>query len=294
MIIILNGMLGTNIQNIARQLSLVLNNKETNEIPDIFENLILEDNNFLIKYDDEDFSNPFHTTDKEVKDYSKNEEKIKKYYSIIKKYTQIEDLNTSLSNSYDFDLGFKNHPDVLLFNEYPNIENIFKKFKSLKNDLKYYVICGQIGKYGITQLKEYFKNEEIKVFNITMNPVLSESISKIKYPEIRNRFYYYDVHNAIILKNEKNIETIKFENILLNKGLILNKNLIKLFKIDDESKNIEINYNLNNIYSNVDFFPIWLEDGDIDVFTREYLKYNDKLPNLVKNSLKELNYEILK
>ncbi len=294
MIIILNGMLGTNIQNIAKQLSLILNNNETNEISNIYENLSFNES-FQVNHKEDD-TNPFHTIDKEIKDNTQVEEKIKRYYNAIEKYTQIEDLNTSLSNSYNFDLGFKNHPDFLESNKYDNeyFTNIYNNYNELKDSIHHYIICGQIGKYGITQLKEYFKNEEIKVFNIIMNPVLSECIFKNKYPDIRNRFFYYDVHNAITLKNERDVETIKFENILLNKGLILNKNLIKLFKIEDESKNIEINYKLIDFYSNTDFFQLWVDEDDINEFTTEYLKYNDKLPNLVKNCFRELHYKIQK
>jgi len=295
MIIILNGMLGTDVSSIGKQLSLVLNNKETNEIPDIYEDISFNES-FQVNHKEDD-TNQFHTVGKEVKENTEAEEKIKKYYNFIDKYSQIENLEMNLIYNIEYNLfedslpapfrdekRFKNL-DVIIERSSTNI----KRKIYYHPDIKYHIICGQISKYAIDKFKEIFKNEDLKIFNIIMNPILSESIYKIKdYSDKSNKLLLSDVQNAIKLKNDTSIETIKFENILLNDGLLFNDKFIKLFNIKDESKNIEINYKLNDIYSSVNFYKLW-EKYDCDGETINY-EHRD-LFDIETDCFKELGYE---
>jgi hypothetical protein len=302
MIIILNGMLGTDISGIAKQLSLVLNNKETNEIPDIYEDISFNES-FQVNYKDDD-TNQFHTIGKEVKDNTEDEKKIKKYYNFIDKYSQIENLDISLINNIEYNIEYN-----LFENSLPDPFIDTEKFKPLDviiersstnikrkiyshPDIKYHIICGQISKYAIDKFKEIFINEDLKIFNIIMNPLLSESVYKSKGFTDKtskiNKLLLSDVQTAIKLKNDSSIETIKFENIIETSGIPFNKKFLKLINVKNRYYNTPLDFKLNNIYSSVNFYKIWEKWDD----ENESISFeNSNLFDIETDCFKELGYE---
>lgn len=306
MIIILNGMLGTNVENLAKIISINLNTTNEKFLIDIDKNASLN-----IQPEQIESSEYIHVETSEPIVLSDIDNSV---MSNITKYSIIESLNSHFLNSYLYDTNVVKQPDFFDENDKPEYiqngvnfspENILKRRRASKFD--YYVICGQIGEYMINEIKK-ISDEEVKVYNIIRNPSVSELVFRNYFNTNKDEIYTIDVFNAIKLKQNKDVITIKFEDLFVDTNIKINTEVITLGSEFLSDSNIFTSYELENAkikkiklidirrlnvkYKNLEF--IITQPEDENEISRILVDGYEEIPKIVKNVFEELQYEEIK
>lgn len=301
MIIILNGMLGTNIDNIAKMISITLNNDEK-----IFNFDIDSNNSFNLNIVDDESNSVIHVEDSEK--IQLPDSGIERFENLMRT-SVIEELKSFYLSSYLCDIGQVKQPDF--FDDFGQLEYVYNKKsylpreihrRRIKSGLETFVICGQIGYYMINELKEEFKNEEVLVYNITRHPIISEFTNEIFYNGTKKRTYVYDCFNSYYLSARKDVITLKFEDFFKEPIIKINTKKVFLseeFKSDSELfssfelDNAKIKENKNKLkeleeleekYKNIDFIKLWLD---------EFKETDEEIQKILLKPLLEITYDII-
>lgn len=306
MIIILNGMLGTNIENLAKIISLNLNVYNKNFLIDVDKNGSLN-----IQPEQNDSNKYIHIANAEPIFVTTHDETNMKEINL---YSFVENLNFNFINSYLFDNKITMQPDFFDEDDKPEYiqneinfspESIMKRRKASK--FNYFVICGQIGEFMINEIKK-ISDEEVKVYNIIRNPSVSELIFKNYFNVNKEEIYTFDSFNAVNLKNKKDVITLKFEDLFKSSQIEIADEIINLGPEFLSDANVFTSYELENAkikkikpidirrlnikYKSLQFYVNPPEDKN--EIARILLNGFESIPEITKNIFEELQYEEIK
>lgn len=242
MIIILNGMYGTHIENLSKIISYELNKNDYYGLLCSYE--IDENNSFNINSNCK-LSNgtTIHIDSSDV--YQTNEEELEKLKEMHEKLN-ISLVNEELSDyfvkSFKYDNKIDEVPDFYIDDKPSYMFNsidfspseIVKRYK--ESSLKYYVICGQIGKHMIDEISKLAGKSKVKVYNIVRNPTVADFIFKSMYGEVTSAEMCHSIYNGIAF-NQNGITTFKYEDICKELSIKIEEVDIKL------PSNFKLKYN---------------------------------------------------
>lgn len=307
MIVLLNGMLGSHVEHIAKIVALQLNVDNTGRMK--YNYSIDENNSFNISNTIDGIEGNYYHDETQPNENEIPASEIKSFSDSINNL-DIKYLYSKFLNSYLFDYNLSKYVDYTLHGEMYAPENITNE------DGKYNVICGQISKYYIDKLIEVHGKENVIVINITRNPTISSFVYNSLFKDYKEETIEMDCDNACSLSNLTYVSTIKFEYIIKNKKITIdgkdilfsndfgttnnylanfeykNENIKKSF--DDKS----FDYNDSNIlFSNLNIIKSTYVGSSLDSWYSEAIKVgktkddvDKKIDSYAINVFDKLNY----
>ena len=283
MLIILTGSDSINKRLISRQIMAKCNEYKCNGYTLDFS----MDDPFGIK----DKDNNYIDVEKFIEDNEENQKLFNTMEEMYKNFLLHEETNHYFDRFTDigYDLGIINKPEHLerSSDNFPNKENFNEiLFKYKKSKLKYYVITGSFSKTVINRFIFKLGKEEVKVINFLRNPSVSYFLNKKpKKLFLKDKKYSesYDIDrlqtsilNSMILKDDENIQTIRFEDMIkstlmiddIDVGLYLdyvNKNdFLTTYEFDVKKDQIEMTENVlkkfNKLFSSFNVYDDMTEE----------------------------------
>lgn len=242
MLIILTGSDSINKRLISRQIMAKCNEYKCNGYTLDFS----MDDPFGIK----DKDNNYIDVEKFIEDNEENQKLFNTMEEMYKTFLLHEETNHYFDRFTDigYDLKIFNRPEHLdrSVDNFPNKESFNEiLFKYKKSKLKYFVITGSFSKTIINKFIFKLGKENVKVINFLRNPSVAYFLNK--KPQklfLKDKQYTesYDISrlktsilNSMILKDDENVQTIRFEDMI--KSTLIIDNIDVGLYIDYKNKN---------------------------------------------------------
>lgn len=242
MLIILTGSDSINKRLISRQIMAKCNEYKCNGYTLDFS----MDDPFGIK----DKDNNYIDVEKFIEDNEENQKLFNTMEEMYKTFLLHEETNHYFDRFTDigYDLKIFNRPEHLdrSADNFPNKESFNEiLFKYKKSKLKYFVITGSFSKTIINKFIFKLGKENVKVINFLRNPSVAYFLNK--KPQklfLKDKQYTesYDISrlktsilNSMILKDDENVQTIRFEDMI--KSTLIIDNIDVGLYIDYKNKN---------------------------------------------------------
>lgn len=242
MLIILTGSDSINKRLISRQIMAKCNEYKCNSYTLDFS----MDDPFGIK----DKDNNYIAVEKFIEDNEENQKLFNTMEEMYKNFLLHEETNHYFDRFADigYDLKIFNRPEHLdrSADNFPNKESFNEiLFKYKKSKLKYFVITGSFSKTIINKFIFKLGKENVKVINFLRNPSVAYFLNKKpKKLFLKDKQYTesYDISrlnasilNSMILKDDENVQTIRFEDMI--KSTLIIDNIDVGLYIDYKNKN---------------------------------------------------------
>lgn len=242
MLIILTGSDSINKRLISRQIMAKCNEYKCNGYTLDFS----MDDPFGIK----DKDNNYIAVEKFIEDNEENQKLFNTMEEMYKNFLLHEETNHYFDRFTDigYDLKIFNRPEHLdrSADNFPNKESFNEiLFKYKKSKLKYFVITGSFSKTIINKFIFKLGKENVKVINFLRNPSVAYFLNKKpKKLFLKDKQYTesYDISrlntsilNSMILKDDENVQTIRFEDMI--KSTLIIDNIDVGLYIDYKNKN---------------------------------------------------------
>lgn len=233
MIVLINGMLGTNAEHISKIIALELAGLKNARITYSYD--IDSDNSFNINYTYAGQSNTDIQHDYDEPDFIPEEE-INEFKSKVMDTISNKILNVSTTylDSNMYDIGYVND----------TVPEYNINFDDIKNIEDFKIINGHFGKYFIDEIIKNFPNEKVITLNIIRNPLISNLISDLQNKHIREFHTILDLLNCSLLTSLDYVQTVKFEEILKNKMITIDNKPINFS--EDYAGDVYSAYELKN------------------------------------------------